>query len=698
MIDPTGWISIVGSIIAIIGLVFVYIFVRKIHQYRHTFSFLQSLRSQSQDNLNTTSTILYREELLDSYTEQALWTCSLCQFQNHPDRKCCDLCQTARGFDFFKTWKWFQTKKKPQENSKLKSDPNTSPEAIPSVQLSELQAPKADADDSIRISFENTVHEEQVDASNNVENQKEENFYISDTTASLPLNKVQLAAHRRQLWRRLPICDGLHRWVRSTKKQNVSKPRAENEPPFSAMERQSAASVGYIRVRNPQGRLTLNDSESVATDFHYRINIVGNSGTSELVMSLDRVHNLPFPSKIRWFSIELHRLWLPWESGHVRIVVRRDQIVEDSFAVLKELKMYQLRQRWRVEFAGEPALDAGGVLREWFTILFSELFDPQRGLFTFTNGEDPHYWINTYSSEFYTPQEHLQYFKFAGMLVGKAIMEEQVLPIHLALPFLKHILGIPISFSDLQFLDDQFHRSAREIQRSDDVKSLCLDFTVTRSIDPILLEDNCRSIKVSKPVIHELVENGREKDVTNENKHEYLDLLFKYHMLDSIADQLLAFLTALYDVVPEGLLKLFDYQELELLMCGVPTLDVKDWRKHCEFKYRKAQHPTFKETQNVKWFWEILEKEFSNQDRVRLLQFTTGTSRVPAQGFKGLISSDGRVRKFTVMFSGMEPTVLLPRAHTCFNRLDIPIYKTKSRMLEYLNLIVQMDITGFSIE
>lgn len=646
MIDPTGWISIVGSVIAIIGLVFVYIFVRKIHQYRHTFSFLQSFRSNSQDNLNTTSTILYREELLDSYTEQALWTCSLCQFQNHPDRKCCDLCQTARGLDIFKTWKWFQSKKKTQESVRTKTDPIASPEAIQSIQLAPIQTSKEEivvhgSDDAIRISIDNerVINEEIV----SVENQKE-SIYFDDATASLPrLNKVQLAAHRRQLWRRLPICDGLHRWVRSTKKQNSDasgdkKIRNgdldEYESQFIQSDRQSTASVGYIRVRNPQGRLTLNDSESVATDFHYRINVVGNSGTSELVMSLDRIHNLPFPSKIRWFSTELHRLWLPWESGHVRIVVRRDQIVEDSFAILKELKMYQLRQRWRVEFAGEPALDAGGVLREWFTVLFGEIFDPRRGLFTFTNGEDPHYWINTHSNEFYSAQEHLQYFKFAGMLVGKAIMEEQVLPIHLALPFLKHILGIPISFSDLQFLDDQFHRSARMIQQTDDVESLYLDFTVTRSIDPILLETNSQRIKKSDPCIYELVQNGREKDVTSENKHEYLDLLFKYHMLGSIADQLLAFLTALYDVVPEGLLKLFDYQELELLMCGVPTLDVKDWRKHCDFKYRKPQHPTSKETQNVKWFWEILEKEFENQDRVRLLQFTTGTSRVPAQGFK----------------------------------------------------------------
>lgn len=38
----------------------------------------------------------------------------------------------------------------------------------------------------------------------------------------------------------------------------------------------------------------------------------------------------------------------------------------------------------------------------------------------------------------------------------------------------------------------------------------------------------------------------------------------------------------------------------------------------------------------VKWFWEIIEQHYSQEMRLRLLQFVTGSSRVPLQGFKAL--------------------------------------------------------------
>ena len=154
---------------------------------------------------------------------------------------------------------------------------------------------------------------------------------------------------------------------------------------------------------------------------------------------------------------------------------------------------------------------------------------------------------------------HLAYFEFAGQLVGKAILEENLMPVHLALPSLKHILGVPIFFSDLQFPDDEIYNSALMVKRIDDIEPLCLDFTATRVVD-------------GRVEIVELVEGGASIDVTRENRLRYLDALFKYHVLESVSDQLLSFLTALYDVVPEGLLKVFDYQELELLMCGVPSI------------------------------------------------------------------------------------------------------------------------------
>lgn len=90
---------------------------------------------------------------------------------------------------------------------------------------------------------------------------------------------------------------------------------------------------------------------------------------------------------------------------------------------------------------------------------------------------------------------------------------------------------------------------------------------------------------------------------------------------------------------------------------------------------------------------------------------------------QGLISSDGRVRRFNVAFAGTNQNVLFPKAHTCFNRLDLPTYNSKEVMAEYLKMvrrhsviaegsvetnvdllcclclqIVQMDITGFTIE
>ncbi|CAI5714913.1 unnamed protein product [Hyaloperonospora brassicae] len=362
-------------------------------------------------------------------------------------------------------------------------------------------------------------------------------------------------------------------------------------------------------------------------------------------MNLEGVHNLPFPDKIRWFSTEIHRLWLPWESGHAELVVRPDHLLQDSFELVGAMKAYQLRQRCRVMFDGKPALDAVGDERS--------------------------YWSNA-SSDLLIGDDHLAYFEFAGRLVGKAILEEHLMSVHLALPFLKHILGVPISFSDLQFFDDEIYNSALMVKKIDDIEPLCLDFIATRAVD-------------GRVEIVKLVEGGASIDVTRENRLRYLDALFKYHVLESVSGQLLSFLTALYDVVPVSLLKVFDYQELELLMCGAPSINVEDWKKHTDFKLYSQNFPTELELNKIEWLWKVVE-ELTNEDRVRLLQFTTGTCRFLAQGFKGLISSDGRVR------------LPVPESASVFHRSDLRIYNSKQVLAEYINLIVQMDITGFTIE
>ena len=130
-------------------------------------------------------------------------------------------------------------------------------------------------------------------------------------------------------------------------------------------------------------------------------------------------------------------------------------------------------------------------------------------------------------------------------------------------------------------------------------------------------------------------------------------------------------------------------------MCGLPTIDVDDWMANTNYigKYesKRGSH------QVCRWFWEIVRDEFDHEMRTRLLQFVTATSGVPSRGFSVLQGNDGNVKKFTI--NGVDSTTYpFPRAHTCFNRIDLPVYGSKKLLLERLKIAVATSITGFDIE
>ena len=565
---------------------------------------------------------VYREDLNDSVIEGTGWKCGVCEFGNHPERKECMLCKSTKDY----------SDKVQLHTNKDNGGVYRVVETPQQIKVESASAPAPAA-----------------------------------SVALQPLNMRQLAASRRLLWQRQVDGDGVMRWVRGTM-------------PGLRLDFGMRPSTGFVRTINDAGELELEEATSVSTDFNYTIALSQNpSETTKVVVDLEDIASMQFQQKVKWFSTELHRLWLPWEFGHAEFTVDRDNILEESLKYVMEMPRHQLRQRWRVAFRNEPGLDAGGVMREWITLLCGQLFDPRFGLFAKTNGAgDSSYWINAESTD-------LTYFAFAGRLIGKAILEEFLLPVHLALPLLKHILAVPVSLSDLQFLDQEVYKNIEWLKANVNVEQLDLDFTVPRLVQ-------------GEWVNHELVPNGKDIEVNDDNKYEYMEALLKYRMLSGVSEQLCTFLSHLYEVVPEGMLKVFDYQELELLISGVPTIDVDDWKKHTDIRYVVANKPTKTEADNMEWFWRVLDK-FDENQRARLLQFVTGSARIPPQGFKGLISNDGHVRPFNIVVFGSATKVgYLSKAHTCFNRLDLPLYKSQEEMEEYLTLIVNMDITGFTIE
>jgi E3 ubiquitin ligase SMURF1/2/E3 ubiquitin-protein ligase NEDD4 len=423
--------------------------------------------------------------------------------------------------------------------------------------------------------------------------------------------------------------------------------------------------------RHPEGRMTFKEYREVDA----RVASRGYEISEQDLEILEQVAALPFKDKYAWFLEQTSALIKPWEDGHLKMRVHRENILVESMEQLLGVQMEHIHMPLRIEFIGEVAIDAGGLEREWFALVTERLFDETIGLFMCAHVDSLAYVINPNSVE--ASADHLLYFRGAGRLLGRALLEGQLMKAHLALPVLKHLLGVPISFSDLEFYDQEVYKSLKWMKENDGVDALCLDFSVTN-----------RKLNGEVEVI-DLKEDGRNIEVTDENKHEYIYLRLRYIMLDSFAEQLQHLMAGVFEVIPQELILVFDYQELELVLCGVPSIDVDDWKAHTQVSDELPEEV-------LGWFWEIVEA-FSDEERARLLQFTTGSSRVPVQGFKALTSYDGRICHFTLKAVPF-PENAYPRAHTCFNRIDLPVYKTKKEMEEVLSLVINMEVTGFTDE
>lgn len=81
-----------------------------------------------------------------------------------------------------------------------------------------------------------------------------------------------------------------------------------------------------------------------------------------------------------------------------------------------------------------------------------------------------------------------------------------------------------------------------------------------------------------------------------------------------------AFLDGFWELVPRDLLSVFNDHELELLISGLPDIDVADLRANTEYQGYSPGSPV------IRWFWDVVEA-MDKEDRALLLQFVTGAPR-----------------------------------------------------------------------
>lgn len=207
-----------------------------------------------------------------------------------------------------------------------------------------------------------------------------------------------------------------------------------------------------------------------------------------------------FPTKYAHFVARTSAMLDTTHTISARAV--RLSLLDDSLRFLSFIRQHNIRSSLRVSFANKTGIDAGGFKREWFEALTQQLADPAASVFMCINQAEQTYTLsagrggygastvgavdvnighgtsttnsvsndnsniisNTVSSNNSTAyndadSDHLLYCFGSGCLVGRALLEGQVLAFHLALPLLKVMLEQSVPFNDLEFFDPKLHAS-----------------------------------------------------------------------------------------------------------------------------------------------------------------------------------------------------------------------------------------------
>ncbi|CAH3116278.1 unnamed protein product [Pocillopora meandrina] len=259
-------------------------------------------------------------------------------------------------------------------------------------------------------------------------------------------------------------------------------------------------------------------------------------------------------------------------------------------------------------------------------------------------------------------------------MLGKALYENMSVELPFASFFLCKLLskhGTDVDIHHLESLDPELYRNLLSLKNnSENVEELSLNFTVVNN-------------DLGESQVVELKPGGRDTPVTNSNKISYIHLVADYRLNKQIHRHCVAFRAGLSDVINLDWLRMFDHNELQVLLSGsLVPVDLEDLKRNIKYSGGFTEdHPC------ILSFWRVVG-QFTDTQKRQLLKFVTSCSRPPLLGFKELDPS------FCVCSAGPEDR--LPSASTCVNLLKLPEYLDDETMREKLLYAVQSG-AGFEL-
>jgi len=354
---------------------------------------------------------------------------------------------------------------------------------------------------------------------------------------------------------------------------------------------------------------------------------------------------------------------------YLKLQVRRDHIVEDALVELEVVVLenpQDLKKQLMVEFDAEQGIDEGGLSKEFFQLIVEEIFNPDYGMFIHCS-ESHTYWFNPSS------YESCAQFTLIGIVLGLAMYNSVILDLHLPSVIYRKLEGKKGVFEDLKEFKQSVWKGLFELLEysGDDMEDVF--------VQPFQIS---YTDLFGSTITTDLKEGGADMLVNQSNKREYVDLYADFLLNKSVEKQFLAFQRGFNLVTSESPLHMmFTPQELEMLICGEKEFDFNELENSTEYDGGFSS-----ETNCVRWFWEAVHS-MDLEDKRKLLQFTTGSDRIPVGGLAKL--------KLIIAKNGPDSD-RLPSAHTCFNVLLLPEYSSKEKMNDLLMKAIK-ECKGFGM-
>ena len=318
---------------------------------------------------------------------------------------------------------------------------------------------------------------------------------------------------------------------------------------------------------------------------------------------------------------------------------------------MKQIKKVDLYKELKINFVGEVSYDAGGILREWFTVLFQNLEGEKLNLFNISESQEFSYIINPFLQN---TTKNLEFFHL--------ILDEEV------------------TFDDLVFIDTPLYNSLQNLKNAkyENLKELELFYSI---------EQNDKNGNIHS---FNLIKNGNEIPIKSIDDYIKKRIEFMISQIEIFCNAIKA---SLYNIIPKEEVQKLNSDELELIINGKPFIDIEEWKLFTEYK-----EPYNKNNKVIIWFWEIMNTLNQNQ-LSNFLQFSTGTARVPIGGFAELESNRGNISRFTIVqIPFIEKNINYIKAHTCFNRIELPNFPNKNLLQDAVLFIANCEILGFGID